>query len=202
MPTQQKQKFELVKKYLPGNTLDLLRRIYTPIKYSHYSKGDYLIVQKVDKLLSRQFRNSCFNRYDLIIIYMAIEQYYNKNNIGYALYEKMQKKRMIYRQDMNFRDNKTGRFINEIIMSIEKNGFDYRSSITIDRNQHLCDGAHRFSSAIYFNIPVISVRVLRGKSDITYGIDWFKDHQFNTEAIEIMKRTKDDIFFRYGIEND
>ena len=112
----------------------------------------------------------------------------------------MQKKRMEYRGDKNDRNNSIDEF-ESLLINIEKNGFDYRSCITIDKNQHLCDGAHRFASAIYFNIPVISVKVLRAKSDIDYGIDWFKDYQFNEEELKIMNRKKDEIFLRYGNEN-
>ena len=50
--------------------------------------------------------------------------------------------------------------------------------------------------------PVISLKVLRERSDIVYGIDWFKNYQFNTEELEIIKRKKDEIFLSYGIEND
>jgi hypothetical protein len=35
-----KEKFRLVKKYLSEGILDMLRNLYAPIKYIHYSKGD------------------------------------------------------------------------------------------------------------------------------------------------------------------
>jgi hypothetical protein len=193
-----KQKFQLIKKYLPENILNFLRKIYTPIKYSHYSKGDFLLVQKVNKLLSKQLRNERFNRYDLIIIFIAIEQYYDKNSIGYDLYEKMQKKRMEYRGDKDDRHN-TIEVFKGLLNNIEKNGFDYQSTITVDRNQHLCDGAHRLTCAIYFKVPVISVKVLRTNSDITYGIDWFRNYHFNSEELEIMKNKGEEILSHYGI---
>ena len=196
-----KQKYQLLKKNLPENIVKSLKNIYFPIKYKHYSKGDYLLVQKLEKLLLRQLRNGSFNRYDLIVIYMAIEQFYSKNDFGFSLYEKMQKKRMEYRGDKNDRHNTIDEFIG-LLNNIEKNGFDYQSVITIDKNQQLCDGAHRFSSAIYFKIPVISVKVLREKSVIVYGINWFKKYQFNTEELEMIKRKKDEIFLRYRIENN
>jgi len=196
-----KQKFQLIKKYLPENILNFLRKIYTPIKYSHYSKGDFLLVQKVNKLLSKQLRNERFNRYDLIIIFIAIEQYYDKNSIGYDLYEKMQKKRMEYRGDKNDRHNTIDVF-KGLLNNIESSGYNYNSFITVDKNQQLCDGAHRFSCALYFDIPVIAVKVLRGKSDIYYGIDWFKKNLFNTEELDVIERKKKEILLHHKIDND
>ena len=129
---------------------------------------------------------------------MAIEQYYKNNNIGFALYDKMQKNRMEYRDDKNDRHNTIDEF-KGLLNSIEKNGFDYSSSLTVDRNQQLCDGAHRFARAIYFKIPVIPVKVLRTNSDITYGIDWFRNYHFNSEELEIMKNKGEEIMSHYGI---
>tara|TARA_Y100000588_G_scaffold322509_2_gene354600 strand:+ start:48150 stop:48749 length:600 start_codon:yes stop_codon:yes gene_type:complete len=187
------QRYHLLKKYLPENQLNLLRKLYKPIKYSHYSKGDLLLAQETSKLFFKQFINDFFNRYDLIVIYLAIEQYFNKNNIGYDLYEKMQMKRMEYRGDRNDRHNTINEF-KGLLKNIEKNGYDYQSSITIDRNQKLCDGAHRFSSAIYFKLPVIPIKMLRQESDIIYGIDWFKNNNFNLNELEIIKHKGEEIF--------
>ena len=43
-----------------------------------------------DELLLCQYKENLFNRYDIVISLLAIEEYYGKNNCGFSLYEKLQ----------------------------------------------------------------------------------------------------------------
>ena len=196
-----KTKFYLIKKVFPERVLDFLRIVYNPFKYNYQPPNDCFLVKNIDQLVFNQVNNGCFNRYDLVVIYLAIEQYYKKNQVGFALYEKMQKKRMKYRNDFDNRDFNVERFIAEILLNIEKKGYDYRHSITLDINQQLCDGAHRLSAAIYFNLPVLSVTILRSKSNIFYGIDWFKSNHFTSDELNLILLKKNEIFLKLGLSN-
>jgi hypothetical protein len=131
-------------------------------------------------LLFQQNKNERFNRFDIIVRYLAIEHYYGGNNFGLELYEKMQslrRKQEWVKPDI-FRFKK-------LIESYE-DGYDNSSKIELDRNLNLIDGSHRMALALYHNIFTISCIVRPCSADIFYGIEWFVEHDFTVDEINIV----------------
>ena len=87
-----------------------------------------------------------FNRYDMIVRLLAIENYYGKNEYGFNLYRKMQAARI----GIDSVEPAVFRF-RKLIESYENNGYDSSSEIELDSCLHLYDGSHRMAMALYYN---------------------------------------------------
>jgi 2-polyprenyl-3-methyl-5-hydroxy-6-metoxy-1,4-benzoquinol methylase len=145
-------------------------------EYSKYS---------IKELFLKQYRNSNLNRADIVVRYLAIEQYYGKNDYGFDLYLRMQ----------DFRIKNTNhsidRFIS-LIRSIEFNGFSDDDPITVMNNYELFDGSHRFATALFFGIDFVSIKKMNNIEEIQYGYD-FLQQIFSANEIEIIKSKEKEI---------
>ncbi|HHV96231.1 MAG TPA: ParB N-terminal domain-containing protein [Clostridiaceae bacterium] len=128
---------------------------------------------------------------DTVVRYLAIEEYYGKNDYGFNLYKKMQKVR-----GQNLHNIE--RF-SELIKSIEKHGFYRESSILVDLNMQLIDGSHRLAYALYFNEERIPIRIQPQLTNIKYDIEWFRSAGFNDQEINIICEKQKDIIQKKGI---
>lgn len=124
-----------------------------------------------NELLLCQYKEGLFNRYDIVVRLLAIEEYYGKNNYGFSLYEKMQNERT---QDASYGRISTQRFI-KLIESYEKNGYKEDSELIIDERLHLVDGSHRLALAIYFGVARLTVRIVKRENEVFYGKEWFSE---------------------------
>jgi hypothetical protein len=148
-------------------------------------------MQNTDKFLAYQFKNKKFNRYDTIIRYLAVENYFDKNDFGFELYRKMQTKRgFVKGAEEKFK---------KLIASVNENGFDECSALPVGKNQELADGSHRLALALYFDKKLIPLKVNRFSYDTYYGIDWFKHNDFTQDEIQILEDRKRKIFYEKGI---
>ena len=133
------------------------------------------------ELLVQQFIDGNFNRLDVIVRVLAVENYYGKNDYGMNLYGKMQRARNLNINNGKYDELAVPRF-EALIESVEKNGFDASSEIIVDRNLKLVDGAHRIALAIFHHIKEVKIRVVdEDKSGIRYGEVWFLQHFLASE---------------------
>lgn len=143
----------------------------------------YINLKATDLFLA-QYNNGEFNAIDIVVKYLAIENYYNKNDFGFELYRKMQVKRV--GEDWNKR-------FKELIKSFE-NGFDMNSWIKTDLSYSIHDGAHRLALALYHGYEDIPVRVFNVNIKRRYyGIDWFRKNGFSEEEIAIINRKLEEL---------
>ena len=146
------------------------------------------------KYISNQKINNKFSRYDLIVKYMFIEEYYKQNkpkNFTYKLYTKIIKTRN--------REAQPYKFI-KLINSFEEKGFDSKFHLYMTRNYITGGGKHRIACCLYFDVdefPVIyrehynkKKRDYTAKRMVKYG---FKKY------MPLIKETKKNIFDRLGI---
>ena len=130
-----------------------------------------------------------FNRYDLIVRILAIDNYYGLNDFGFDLYLKMQNIRKLTHKyipdDVTFETNG----IIALIKSFEKEGFKEDYPIHVNRFMELVDGSHRFSLALYKNIKKIPIILSSNMYDCRfyYGINWFQENGFNNHEIDIIQ---------------
>ena len=141
-------------------------------------------------LLARQFLNESFNRYDLIVRYMAISSFFNKDNHGVILYEKMQDKRAASRYQNPWR------VFCDLIINIKDNGYDMGNPILVNKDLHLIDGSHRLAAALYFKQPFIPISINKNLSSSFFGIDWFSNNSFNNDELEIIEENKRKVFLK------
>lgn len=132
------------------------------------------VTMHTSDLLLAQFNGQDFNAFDVIVKYLAIENFYGKNTSGMELYRKMQLRRVS--------EDWTQRF-KKLIVSFEK-GIDNTSYIKTDLSYSIHDGAHRLALALYHGIEYVPVKVFNlRESRRYYGIQWFEDNGFTKDEI-------------------
>lgn len=134
-----------------------------------------LFIQSKDLFLA-QFKDNEFNAADVIIKYLAIENYYGLNNFGFELYNKLQ----FYRINQNWEK----RFVN-LIDSFEK-GYNSDSIIDTDLNYSIHDGAHRLALAIFHDLKELRIRLYNTNLyRREYGFNWLKPY-FTKDELDII----------------
>lgn len=133
------------------------------------------------ELLIQQYINGKYNRMDIIVRLLAVENYYHMNEYGFELYEKMQETRV----REGYSDASVKRF-KALIESFEQKGYDKKSEIIVDSNLRVIDGAHRLALAIYYKVPDIKIRIDKSIRDISYDIEWFQQY-FLPEEYKILE---------------
>jgi len=193
--------WSLVNDYLPNPSLFkvALKKIKTRINLYNNRIRDYFRYDSslhcdgfqmipIASLLEKQVVNNTFNRYDLIVRYMAIESFFNKNEKGRALYNKMQ----VNRRGSSFKN--PWKVFKELIVSVNNDGLDASFPILVNSDFYIVDGAHRLACALYFNEKYIAVKVNKKLNPSPYGIDWFKNNDFSTTELEMLHQKKNKIF--------
>jgi hypothetical protein len=145
--------------------------------------------------ISHQTINGKFSRYDLIVKYMFVEEYFKQgklDNFKYKLYSKI-----IATRD---REAQPWKFI-KLIKSFENVGFDDQYHLYMTRDYITGGGKHRIALCLWFNIPEFPVifrehyrnkkRNYTEKKMIKYG---FKKYMPDIE------KNRKNIFNKLGIE--
>ena len=154
-------------------------RIYKKIKRILFTRSH---IYDVRELFFQQNTAVSFNRYDMIVRLLAVENFYGKNDCGFELYRKMQAARM----GTDWVEPAVNRF-KDLIVSYEQKGYDKNSAIIIDKNFNLVDGSHRMALAMYYKQYDILCKVIPEKEDISYGIEEFIEYDFSDEEIAIIQ---------------
>lgn len=151
--------------------------------------------------------------YDYAVRYLAIENYYGKNQIGFKLYRKMhmragnygdvnqrneylekkrKKNKKIFMRFAGIEQHSEEQF-KKLIQSIEKRGFDSKSVVMADRNLLSTDGAHRNTLAVYFGEDYLNVEIKKKLGQRRYSLDWFWKNGFEREEIQLIEQKMKDI---------
>jgi hypothetical protein len=171
------------------NRLRIIRdRFRDKFDYSLNIHKDATQIIPTNLLLSKQIRSNKFNRYDIIVRYMAIESVFSSNDIGYGLYNRMQVKRG------NTPHSDPLRIFQNLIHKIKFKGFDLYSPIIVDKHLNLVDGAHRLACALFFNIKNVPIRIQKGSFDAFFGQNWFHENAFNETEMKLIDKKKQEIF--------
>lgn len=163
---------------------EYIRNAYYKITVKH-------MTYDVEEIFIQQNLLSGYNRLDTVVRYLAIEEYYGKNNYGFNLYKKMQGKRI----NEEYVKGSVERF-RALIESWDKKGYNSSSEITLDNNNFLIDGSHRLALALYHRISNISCKVYKKNTVIEYGISWFVQNGFTVEEMKIIQDKCDELLLR------
>jgi len=157
-----------------------------------------LKLQKKDKLILSpsalflfQHKGGIFNRYDLIVRFLAIESLLKNDLQGMNLYKKMQSARIDYLKEKGIKiknedllENKSDTLAS-LVESFKTKGYDMKSSIIVDSDFQLIDGSHRLACALYFKTGKIVVEK-SNSNKISYDLAWFEKY-FEAAEIEVIK---------------
>jgi len=155
-------------------------------KYSYLggedeSKGIPSVVDiDIRELLLQQYEKKEFNRYDILVRLLAVEEYYRLNDIGFDLYCKMQNLRVRNGYGVLARKRFT-----DLIQSFEQNGYDENSEIIVDKELKLIDGAHRIALALCRDVKKVKIRILDKISDVQYDLKWFQA-RFSDKEVQLL----------------
>lgn len=122
-----------------------------------------------------------FNRFDIIVRLLAIENFYEKNDFGFDLYKKMQTARM----GKDWTMPAVERF-KALIASYHSNGYDRNSAITIDSELRLQDGSHRMALSMFFKKYWITAVVQNEVHPVAYGMEWFIENDFTDHEMKLV----------------
>lgn len=160
----------------------------------------------IKDLLSPSFDGNYFMRLDVVINYLAIENYYGKNDYGWKMHDKWEKTSRI-----NDPIESKSRFI-ELIKSFETDGDMTKIHPvkigTMDGSLRVRDGAHRLACCIYFGYekmygyiknPRRMKIVKRYKSMVDAGSRTLVKRGFAQDDLVVIKNKRDEILKRFGI---
>lgn len=143
----------------------------------------YTTLKATDLFLAQYVENE-FNAVDIVVKYLAIENFYGKNDFGLELYRKLQLKRV--NEDWNERYIK--------LMKSFETGIDMESWLQLDLNYSIHDGAHRLALALYHGYEYVPVNIFN--VDIHrryYGWKWFEDNDFTKSEIALIYQKLNEI---------
>jgi len=193
--------WNLIKNYLPRKFFikSFVIRFFKKLSFFRNKMREYFIsnntihpdcfhVIPTNLLLSKQFVNNQFNRFDIIVRYNAINSYLNNDNVGIDLYERMQDIRGGSQYKNPWKKFKI------LIENYKSAGYSADSHILVNNELHILDGAHRLACALYFQTPFVSVKVDRKMGYSAYGLDWFKKSDYSNQEMLFLSKKKQDIF--------
>lgn len=100
--------------------------------------------------ISKLIQQEPYDNYALAVRFIAIENYYNKNDIGYDIYVKVFSQHC----EVETARNRLKRFIS-LIADWDKNGYRDENDILIDENYRRVEGIHRLALACYHRMKYI-----------------------------------------------
>lgn len=156
-----------------------------------------------------------YQAYDFAVRYLAIENYYNINNVGFELYKKMHTLAGNYGQINDVEKfYKLARSRNQVpiygggkeqhsieqftklINSIDEKGYIEESYVMSDRNLLSMNGSHRITMAFFNNLDYINVEVHNRIFKRNYALDFFWEKGFTRDDIKLIKNTMESIFLK------
>jgi|GEM_PF-1920956 len=154
-------------------------------------KGFYICIPP-EVLLVQEYKATNFCRYDTIVRLLTIENYLEKGDDAFVLYNKMQ----YARGALEGYENRFKNLINSVYSSY----YRINSVIKVGRDGHLLDGSHRLAIALYFQIPLITCELISThKGVMDYGMDWFLENGFSKEECELIQNKKESVFWDKGL---
>lgn len=170
----------------------IIRRLKCGDTYMLLAMRQYELAISPRNLISSEYIDGAFARYDTVVRLLAIEAYYGKNEFGFELYNQMQAARGApVGYEERFRS---------LIQSVEESSFDWKSVFEITPEGYLWDGSHRLALALYHDVPVVSARIQwRQTGTVSYGLDWFKRVLFSAEECALLLARKEQLFWERGL---
>ncbi len=147
----------------------------------------------IDVFLLQEMKENGFNRFDIIVRLLAIENYYEKNVYGFNLYDLMQKERFKQKPYIcEAQEKNSCKKFQRLIRSVESKGYmNNENPLILNDCNHLINGSHRLALCFFHNIDLVKCAYSH-KDDvyhdhIKYDLSWF-EKCFNKEECLIIKQ--------------
>jgi protein-L-isoaspartate O-methyltransferase len=157
-------------------------------------KNDIILKCSTKTLFLKQYRNGELNRADVVVRYLAIEQFYGKNDYGLILYRKMQNLRKRF---FDIPEPDVDKFF-KLVKSIQLNDFSEDLPIKLMDNFELWDGSHRLALAIFFGIRYVAYQIVDKSRKVNYGYD-FLSTEFSQDEISLISSKEKEILYKLHI---
>lgn len=140
------------------------------------------------RTLGQQIKNA-----DLLIKLLAIDNYFNKNDFGFKIYEEMQRIRTNTNKEIpeQVKKKEWKKEFEDLIKSFEKNGYIKDYPVELSKDFRVFNGSHRLCCALAFNIKKIPVKFTDEYIDriwYDYSKDWFKANGLSNVEKHIDKK--------------
>jgi len=142
----------------------------------------------IKKLFDNQMKNGKFCRYDIMLRYLFIENYYKDGEL-----ENFQFKPHAKLIKLRNREYSAKRFI-ELIKSFNELGYVEEFPIVLDKKGIIRNGGHRLACCLWFEVHQIPFRVNpKKKGKKIFDNQWMTDNGFK-KYIPTLKQTKKKLF--------
>lgn len=131
-----------------------------------------------------------YQRLDVIVKYLAIENYFHKNDYGFDMYHKLQEIRLKQSYDIPEGYHMLAEYLfSDLIQSVDERGFLEESEIICDSRLLLMDGAHRLALCLYYGIPKVRVMVLeRQRNVVPFTLDYLRKGGFSEKECSVIEK--------------
>lgn len=136
------------------------------------------------------------NRLDVIVNYLAIDDFLNGREKYINLYKSMKMKRL--RCTYEKADQLWIKFT-ELIENIKDSGYDSTKPILVDNKYHIFDGSHRLAVALFFGIEKIPVKISPKEFRNIYDINWFWMNGFSDLELQDLRLDANKVFEKHKI---
>ncbi len=135
----------------------------------------------------------CDDNYAFAIRYLAIENYYKRNHVGYDIYLKA----LRLQCETETAKKRFNNFLS-LIEDWDKNGYRQEQAILVDENNRLVDGTHRLSLACYHKMRYIYCDIFPGSNNYYkmikdkhfLSIDTLEKSGFSSDELEVLGKAQ------------
>lgn len=129
--------------------------------------------------------NSC----DIWTRFLAIDNYYGKNNDGFDIYNEIQHYRVNQIREIPREQYDNEETFRKLIASFEKHGFLKEHPLDLNKDFMVVDGAHRLALSLYNKIELVPVRFQEKyyNFDFDYSIKWLRENGFSKYEERLMR---------------
>jgi len=155
----------------------------------------------VKNIINSQFKGGKFLRYDLVVIYLFIKNFYKKGkpkSFRYKPYDLIYKAKEVSKKHIK---KEYSKFFS-LISSFEEKGYDKEFPITMNKRHYICSGSHRIVLSIWFGIkevPVVFNERCRDRKR-RHSSAWMRKNGFE-KYFSQLKKTKKIILKRVGVND-
>lgn len=203
-------------RFLGGKIIILYFNLRNNKKKAFFGKRKAVIVtEPVVDMVLMQYNQSDYMQYqfyDLAVRYLAIDEYYGNNTIGFDLYKKMhtlggnygqnnqteeyykarRKRKKVAKYGIVKEEHSIEQF-QQLIKSYDDNGYDASSVIMADKNMLSMNGSHRISLAVYREQELMNVEIHNLLFKRRFSYDWFWQVGFSRQELDIIDTTMKNI---------
>jgi len=150
-----------------------------------------MILKSIKEIFEAQIKDGYFRRMDIIVHYLAIENYYGENDFGFDLCLNVHKKRT---RCSNERSERRICGFKRLISNMTKESFNtkrYPLQINL-KSMDIVQGVHRIAIALYLGIDdVYIIGVHRRRREFNFGTMWFKKAGFDDDTLVMLENKKE-----------